>query len=243
MLQRAGGGVRAIEALYRRGLLARPVLSGREMLGGLLLAATVAVAQSNTASPVSTTKTLAAPDDPVSDSRYSLRGGLTFSGVYYPPYGGDDPYGDGARLDLAMEQGTSKTRFHGLLQGGWSPSLKTRYGDAVPFPGELALFAGLGFRHDTHPTGSRAFVLELDGILGVTGVSQGSGIGEIVAIYPLGLRLGFGMRFDTDWEVVFSSDLASGWAWQPSDPSIEGFAIRAGTAVLLGRSFGGGSSR
>jgi len=46
---------------------------------------------------------------------YTLRIGPTFGGVYYPPYGGQDPYGAGGRLDLAVQTGTGRFRFHGLL--------------------------------------------------------------------------------------------------------------------------------
>ncbi len=109
-------------------------LQSAAMLFPLLLAATVATTESSAA------------DTPTAASipQYSVRFGGSFAGVYYPPYGGDDPYGEGLRLELAMRRGTGHLQFHWLLAASWGPLLTLRGGDeGAPAPGELGLFAVL----------------------------------------------------------------------------------------------------
>jgi hypothetical protein len=208
------------------------------MLGSLLLAATGAASSAGPA--VSETQAVAPHNGQTPDFVWSLRAGPTFSGVYYPPYGGDDPYGEGLRLDLAVQRGKEKARFHALLTASWSPFLTTHRGEPVASPGEWALFAGVGFVEDTHPQGPTAFVFEIDGTLGVSQVGQAfnkadgtRGVSQITDFYPLGVRLALGARFAQVWELLLSGDLAGGVAFEPTTFS----AVRGSTALLVGRSF------
>ena len=212
------------------------------MLRALLLAATVAASESAAVHGEVATPAIAVPVNPPSGVVYSLRLGPTFGGVYYPPYGGQDPYGEGARVDLAVQSGTGKFRFHGLLTASWSPFMMTAQGHALPLSGELAFFAGAGFREDTQAKGPTAFVLEFDAMIGASQMSESFsnfdgtiGFSRFATFYPLDLHFALGVRFARDCELLLSGDLAGGAVWQES--KVFAVAIRESNALLLGRSF------
>jgi len=87
--------------------------------------------------------------------------------------------------------------------------------------GELAIFAGAGFREDTRPEGPRAFVLECDWMLGVSQLWEAenlpdgtTGFSPFATFYPLDQHVALGIRFATAWELLLSEDLALGGVWK-----------------------------
>jgi hypothetical protein len=230
------------------------------VLAALFLAATVgateAAATASTASATSATSaanatnaTSAASAASAASARphYSLGAGPTFSGIYYPPYGGNDPYGEGIRLEAAMRLGTGSVRFHALLAASWTPFLTLHGGGAGPPVGEIGVFGAVGIHDDTRPGKTSAFIWDLDGMVGASEVGRSDNtpndntpngtkwVDPVTSFYPMGLRLACGVRFDSTWEVLVIGDLAAGpsWEWVSLTRALPGFAVHGATAILV----------
>jgi hypothetical protein len=192
------------------------------MMGALLLAATVAMSDSTTT--------------------YSLRLGPAVVGVYEPPYGGADPYGAGGRVELGVQRGAGRFRFHALLSGTWSPFVKDDFGDTLPVSGELVVFAGAGFREDTAPDAPSALLVEFDFSLGFSRLWEAynkpdntTGFFPYATIYPFAPRAAIGARLATVWEVLVFQELGFGGIWEEN--KIFATALRGSAGLVFGRSF------